>query len=82
MLKQRLKLLERLETRQKLVAIETILSKLIYARDVDERGFGRIRSKGDQALFGGYSTQQNINGCISNSFLSFPLSDKRAGVRS
>jgi DNA-damage-inducible protein D len=34
------------------------LSKNIYQRGVDERGFGRIRSKGDQALFGGLSTEQ------------------------
>lgn len=27
-------------------------------RDVDDAGFGRIRSKGDQALFGGRSTQE------------------------
>jgi DNA-damage-inducible protein D len=34
------------------------LSKNIYQRGVDERGFGRIRSKGDQALFGGLTTEQ------------------------
>lgn len=29
----------------------------IYERGVDERGFGRIRSKGDTALFGGHTTE-------------------------
>lgn len=28
-----------------------------YERSVDEKGFGRIRFKGDSALFGGYATQ-------------------------
>jgi DNA-damage-inducible protein D len=32
------------------------LSQNIYERDVDDKGFGRIRSKGDTVLFGGYST--------------------------
>ena len=39
-------------------ASEKQSSKNIYQRGVDERGFGRIRSKGDQALFGGLSTEQ------------------------
>ena len=34
------------------------MRKNIYERGVDDRGFGRIRSKGDQALFGGLSTEQ------------------------
>jgi DNA-damage-inducible protein D len=38
------------------VASETELSKLIYERGVDDAGFARIRSKGDKALFGGYTT--------------------------
>lgn len=35
---------------------EKKLSGIIYERGVDDRGFARIRSKGDQALFGGFST--------------------------
>src|SRR3989338_9157044 len=31
---------------------------LIYERGVDDAGFGRIRSKGDEALFGGKDTKQ------------------------
>lgn len=37
---------------------EKRLSQNIYERGVDDAGFGRIRSKGDQALFGGYTTQE------------------------
>ena len=43
--------------RDQLKASEKRLSQNIYERGVDEKGFARIRSKGDQALFGGYSTQ-------------------------
>jgi DNA-damage-inducible protein D len=56
LIEQRIALIERLNARQKLTASETELSKLIYERGVDEDGFARIRSKGDQALFGGLST--------------------------
>ena len=37
---------------------EKRLSQNIYERGVDDAGFGRIRSKGDAALFGGKTTQQ------------------------
>jgi DNA-damage-inducible protein D len=47
---------ERLQAREKLTASQKELSGLIYQRGVDERGFGRIISKGDQALFGGKTT--------------------------
>lgn len=57
-LEERIALMERLTARQKLVATETELSKNIFERGVDDRGFGRIRSKGDQALFGGFTTLQ------------------------
>lgn len=57
-LEERIRLAERLQARQKLIETETELSKLIYERDVDNQGFGRIRSKGDQALFGGITTLQ------------------------
>jgi DNA-damage-inducible protein D len=49
--------LSRLETRDKLRAAEKQLSQNIYERGVDDKGFGRIRSKGDTALFGGYTTE-------------------------
>jgi hypothetical protein len=34
---------------------EKKLSGIIYERGVDDKGFVLIRSKGDQALFGGFS---------------------------
>ena len=58
MIEQRIVLQERFEARNKLIASETELSKLIYERGVDDAGFGRIRSKGDEALFGGKDTKQ------------------------
>ncbi len=57
-IKERISLIERLTARKKLVDSETELSKLIYEREVDEQGFARIRSKGDEALFGGNDTKQ------------------------
>ena len=61
LIEQRIALIERLNARQKLVASETELSKLIYERGVDDDGFARIRSKGDQVLFGGFTTTQMKN---------------------
>jgi len=49
---------QRLEKREELRASEKRLSQNIYERGVDDRGFARIRSKGDAALFGGFSTEQ------------------------
>lgn len=57
-IEERIRLQERLQSRQKLRESETELSKNIYERGVDDRGFGRIRSKGDAALFGGKTTGQ------------------------
>lgn len=56
LLEERIKLMERLQAREKLAATETELSKNIYERGVDNRGFAFIRSKGDWALFGGNNT--------------------------
>lgn len=50
--------IERTEARGKLRESEKRLSQNIYERGVDDAGFGRIRSRGDQALFGGKSTQE------------------------
>jgi len=61
LIEQRIALSERLQARQKLKDSETELSKLIYERGVNENGFARIRSKGDQALFGGLTTRQVKN---------------------
>lgn len=47
----------RIEVRDRLRASERQLSKNIFERGVDDKGFGRIRSKGDTVLFGGNTTQ-------------------------
>lgn len=57
-IEDRIKLMNRLEARDKLKESEKQLSKNIYERGVDDAGFGRIRSKGDSALFGGLNTSQ------------------------
>jgi DNA-damage-inducible protein D len=48
----------RVNAREKLSKSEKKLSSIIYERGVDEKGFGIIRSKGDQALFGGFNTNE------------------------
>ena len=58
LIEERIKLRERFVAREKLVKSETELSKIIYERGVDDDGFARIRSKGDEALFGGKNTSE------------------------
>lgn len=55
-LEKRLGELERPNAREKLSNSEKELSGIIYERGIDSQGFGLIKSKGDQTLFGGYST--------------------------
>jgi DNA-damage-inducible protein D len=57
LVEQRLLEFERVKAREKLSQTEKQLSGVLYERGVDEKGFGIIRSKGDQALFR-LSTQQ------------------------
>ena len=73
LIEERLNLLSRLETREKLRASEKQLSQNIYERGVDDKGFGRIRSKGDTALFGGHTTEDMKNRLGINS--NRPLAD-------
>jgi len=49
---------ERLNARQKLTSSEKELSELIFEKTGNDKDFGIIRSKGDQALFGGKNTLQ------------------------
>ncbi|HEX5470960.1 MAG TPA: DNA damage-inducible protein D [Lacipirellulaceae bacterium] len=49
---------ERVDARKKLGQSEKVLSGLIYEHVENEAGFRRIRTKGDQALFGGVTTRQ------------------------
>ncbi len=55
-IEERIQFIERTEARARLTESEKQLSQNIYERGVDDKGFGRIRSKGDTALFGGYNT--------------------------
>jgi DNA-damage-inducible protein D len=55
-IEQRLLDVVRVSARDKLSKSEKKLSGLIYERGIDDKGFSLIRSKGDQALFGGFTT--------------------------
>ena len=55
-IEQRLLDVARVSARDKLSKSEKKLSGQIYERGIDDKGFSIIRSKGDQALFGGFST--------------------------
>jgi DNA-damage-inducible protein D len=61
MVEQRLAQWERLQAREKLSLSEKELSGVLFERGVDSQGFARIRSKGDSALFGGYTTSDMKN---------------------
>ncbi|HXB93781.1 MAG TPA: DNA damage-inducible protein D [Puia sp.] len=55
-IEQRLLDIARVAAREKLSKAEKKLSGIIFERGVDEKSFAIIRSKGDEALFGGFST--------------------------
>ena len=57
-IEQRLLDVARVTAREKLSNSEKKLSGIIYERGVDDKGFAIIRSKGDAALFGGFSTHE------------------------
>ena len=58
LLEERMALQERLVARKKLTKTEKELSGILYQRGVDDKGFARIRAKGDSVLFGGLSTNK------------------------
>lgn len=60
-IEQRLLDVARVSAREKLSKSEKKLSGIIYERGVDDKGFAVIRSKGDQTLFGGFSTNDMKN---------------------
>ena len=72
-IEQRLSDMNRLQLREQLKTSEKRLSQNIYERGVDDRGFGRIRSRGDMALFGGLSTEDMKH---KYGIKSGPLADK------
>ena len=57
LIEDRMRLQARLDARERLRESEKTLSQNLYERGVDDAGFGRIRSQGDAALFGGHTTQ-------------------------
>ena len=57
LIEDRMRLQARLDARGRMRESEKTLSQNIYERGVDDAGFGRIRSRGDAALFGGHTTQ-------------------------
>jgi DNA-damage-inducible protein D len=57
LIEDRMRLQARMDARDRLREAEKLLSQNIAERGVDNEGFGRIRSKGDHALFGGHTTQ-------------------------
>jgi DNA-damage-inducible protein D len=56
-IEKRLLEIARVQAREKLTSSEKKLSGIIYERGVDDKGFAIIRSQGDRALFGGFTTQ-------------------------
>lgn len=60
LIEDRINLLRRFEARERLSKSESLLSKNIYERGVDDRGFGRIRSAGDAALFGKTTLEMKV----------------------
>lgn len=57
LIEQRLAEFERVQAREKLTLSQKELAGVLYERGVDSQGFGRILSRGDAALFGGFTTQ-------------------------
>jgi DNA-damage-inducible protein D len=57
-IEQRLLDIDRVTAREKLTKSEKKLSGVLFERGVDSAGFAIIKSKGDQALFGGFSTHE------------------------
>jgi len=55
-IEQRLLDVARVSAREKLTKSEKKLSGILFERGVDSTGFAIIKSKGDQALFGGFTT--------------------------
>lgn len=58
LIEERLKELRRIEQREHLAQTEKRLAGIAFERGVDSKGFARIKSSGDEVLFGGNSTQQ------------------------
>ena len=72
LIEQRILEQERLSARKKLTQTEKELSEVIYEQTGQDRNFGIIRSKGDQALFGKNTQQMKAQWKVPN---TRPLAD-------
>ncbi len=57
LIEERLEEIERVQARESLTDTEKVFSGLLYERGIDGAGFARIRSSGDRAFFGGFTTE-------------------------
>ncbi len=57
-LEKRFEEAERISARERLTESEKLLAGIAFERGVDGEGFARIKSRGDQVLFGGNTTSQ------------------------
>lgn len=57
LLEQRVAEIQRLQSRKALAETEKQLASVAFERGVDSRGFAKIKSQGDRALFGGHDTK-------------------------
>lgn len=57
LLEQRVAEIQRLQSRKALSETEKQLASVVFERGVDSKGFARIKSQGDRALFGGHDTK-------------------------
>lgn len=58
LLQQHMVELERIDSREKLKITEKEFSNMAFSRGVDSKGIAEIRAKGDEALFGGKTTDE------------------------
>lgn len=75
---QKMAEIQRVQSRRALAESEKQLSAVVYERGMSDRGFGMMRSKGDEALFGGHSTADMKKRLGVSK--SKPLADKLADV--
>lgn len=78
LIEQKVAEIQRVQSRRTLADSEKALSAVVYEHGISDRGFGIMRSKGDEALFGGHTTAQMKDrlGLAQ----SRPLADKLADV--
>lgn len=72
LLEEKINQIERIKAREKLSKSEKQLSRMIYEKTKNEKAFGYIRSKGDEALFGLSTAKMKVKWAIPK---SKPLAD-------